>query len=73
MGTWYQRFDQFAALLDRNPSKAEILLAVDTLLDEALLYRSLTIAQHARQMVRRIIAERGWNGARGRVVDTLRP
>ncbi len=73
MGTWYQRFDRFAALLDGKPSKAEILLAVDTLLDEALLYRSLTIAQHARQMVRRIIAARGWNRAQRYAEDTPRP
>ncbi len=73
MGTWYQRFDRFAALLDGNPSKAEILLAVDRLLDKALLYRSQTISQHAGQMVRRIIEERGWNRAQRHAEDTPRP
>ena len=67
MGTWYQRFDRFASFLDTNPSKAEILLAVDTLLDDARLYRSLTMAEHARQMVRRVIAEHMWTGDQAHV------
>jgi len=62
MGTWYQRFDRLAAFLDTSPSKADILLAVDRLLDDARLYRSLTMSEHARQMVRRVIAEHRWNG-----------
>ena len=53
MGTWYQRFDRLAAFLDTSPSKADILLAVDRLLDDARLYRSLTMSEHARQMVSR--------------------
>ncbi len=73
MGTWYQRFDQFAALLDRNPSKAEILIAVDTLLEDARLYRSLTMSEHAGQMVRRVIKKHGWNGESAQAEDGPRP
>jgi hypothetical protein len=74
MGTWYQRFDRLAAFLDTNPSKADILRAVDALLDEAQAYRSQTMSVHVEQVMRRVIEEHGWtrDAARAEATQGIR-